>query len=224
MPSTSWIPDLEWFFITSLAIQQLGVIDCFFTRTRRMAWMWTWTWTGVDVGVECGRACRMVATCDDGSLCRWRILCHRESRQEWRNLGRKTLLSLNRKAKHQSVVLIMLLIPDDCLDHKNAGKKGLVNQMDIRKHFMHFSNLSMPLRGTLLLPRDRNVLEDFPSKLKGLNMNLWNRSRKVTRKNKYPSFQESLLQVVYLLSWIQGLSAMWETVNKFMLSLRLLLD
>ena len=65
-----------------------------------------------------------------------------------------------------------LLIPDDCLDHKNAGKKGLVNQMDIRKHFMHFSNLSMPLRGTLLLPRDRNVLEDFPSKLKGLNMNL----------------------------------------------------
>lgn len=59
-----------------------------------------------------------------------------------------------------------LLIPDDGLDYKNAGKKELVNQMGTGKHYMHFSDLSMPLRGTLLLPRGQKRARRYPIQVK----------------------------------------------------------
>lgn len=81
-----------------------------------------------------------------------------------------------------------LLIPDDCLDHKNAGKKELVNQMDTRKHYMHFSDLSMPLRGTLLLPRGQKRARRFPIQVKRLKHEPLKQKKEGDKKEQVSKF------------------------------------
>lgn len=81
-----------------------------------------------------------------------------------------------------------LLIPDDCLDHKNAGKKELVNQMGTSKHYMRYSDLSMPLRGTLLLPRGQKRARRFPIQVKRLKHEPLKQKREGDKKEQVSKF------------------------------------
>lgn len=81
-----------------------------------------------------------------------------------------------------------LLIPDDGLDHKNAGKKDVVNQIGTTKHYMHFSDLSMPLRGTLLLPRGQKRARRFPIQVKKLKHEPLKQKKEGDKKEQVSKF------------------------------------
>ncbi|KAH9294760.1 hypothetical protein KI387_038348 [Taxus chinensis] len=81
-----------------------------------------------------------------------------------------------------------LQVIDDCLSRKDTVDENLFGHMDTRRDYMHFSDLSIPLRGTLLLPRGQKRARRFPVQFKRLKNEVLLQKKEVAKKETVSKF------------------------------------
>lgn len=79
-------------------------------------------------------------------------------------------------------------IIDDCLSQKDTGDEQFVGHMGPRKDYMNYSDLPIPLRGTLLLPRGQKRARKLPIPFKRLKTEILQQKKEVSKKEKVSKF------------------------------------